>query len=106
MVVTNSPVTRFRCAEVDTHVNGDYVLDTMVVTSVRWRNGELPTEDAYIGASSIPLPNSVNGHAATLGISVSLRHSLLHNGGCPGGYRAQGGDSTYVVGKERVTGIS
>jgi len=50
-------------------LNGDYVLpihmggdgETFVGATANYR----ATEDAYIGASSIPLPSSVNGHAAT-----------------------------------------
>jgi len=50
-------------------LNGDYVLpihltadgETFLGATANFRD----TEDAYIGASAIPLPNSVNGHATT-----------------------------------------
>jgi iron complex outermembrane receptor protein len=50
-------------------LNGDYVLPIHLGGDGQWFVGATAnyraTEDAYIGASSIPLPSSVNGHATT-----------------------------------------
>lgn len=50
-------------------LNGDYVLPIHTAGEGEWFVGGTAnyraTEDAYIGASTIPLPSSVNGHATT-----------------------------------------